>query len=208
MTDSAARPSPAHAATPARGVHHRPMRPLEALAGEAAGSRTPLVRELNAAADYLRFLRQEVARLGADEIAKDRIPATIRELDCIIEGTERSSQSIMGAAEEVVAAAGAMDPAAYKAFVGEKMTAIFVACAFQDLARQRAQRIRSTMQTLERRLSRLATMVHTRTTPDLIDYAPIGADGFDPIGPAAPGEGNDQQRVDEIFDDLNDIAWK
>ena len=65
------------------------MRPLEALIGEPAGTRVPLMRELNAAADYLRFVRREVAQLGANEIAKDRLPAAIREVDYIIEGAER-----------------------------------------------------------------------------------------------------------------------
>ncbi|PSC04600.1 hypothetical protein SLNSH_12530 [Alsobacter soli] len=207
MTDSPPRPALSIAyATTARGPHPRPTRSLEALAGEPAGSRSPIVRELNAAADYLRFLRQEIARLGADEIAKERIPVAIRELECIVDGTEKSSNAIMGAAEEVIAGAG-MAPEAYKAFVAEKMTAIFVACAFQDLASQRARRIQSTLQTMERRLSRLATMVNTRHVPDLVDFTPA-ADEVSEIGPAFPDEANDQQRVDEIFEEHHDIDWK
>jgi chemotaxis protein CheZ len=209
MSDNAARPTKAQApaARAARSTSGRPMRPLEALIGEPAGSRAPLVRELNAAADYLRFVRMEVSQLGANEIAKDRLPAAIREVDYIVEGTEKSSNAIMTAAEEVIAAKD-LDPAAYQAFVAEKMTAIFLACAFQDLTTQRARRIQSTLHTVERRLSRLASRLGTREIPNLVDFAPAAPDGLVADGPPAPGEGNDQQSVDHIFEEWSDVDWR
>ena len=69
-------------------------------------------------------------------------------------------------------AAKDLEPAAYQAFVAEKMTAIFLACAFQDLTTQRARRIQSTLHTVERRLSRLASKLGTREIPYLVDYWP------------------------------------
>ncbi|WP_460449177.1 hypothetical protein [Alsobacter sp. SYSU BS001988] len=183
------------------------MRPLEALIGEPAGTRVPLMRELNAAADYLRFVRREIAQLGANEIAKDRLPAAIREADYIIEGAERSANAIMSAAEEVIAAKD-LDPAAYQAFVAEKMTAIFLACAFQDLTTQRTRRIQSALHTLERRMSRLASKLGTREIPNLVDYAPAGSDELVADGPAAPGEGNDQQSIDHMFEEWSDVDWR
>ncbi|WP_406856539.1 hypothetical protein ABEG18_02600 [Alsobacter sp. KACC 23698] len=208
MSDSAARPTPAPA-SPGRGGRPtgRPMRPLEALIGEPAGTRAPLVRELNAAADYLRFVRKEIAQLGANEIAKERLPTAIREADYIIEGAERSANAIMSAAEEVIAAKD-LDPAAYQAFVAEKMTAIFLACAFQDLTTQRTRRIQSTLHTLERRMSRLASKLGTREIPNLVDYAPADSGELVADGPAAPGEGNDQTTIDHMFEEWSDVDWR
>jgi len=169
---------------------------------------TPLAREIGMAADYMRFLRQELSRLGPNEIAKDRLPAAARELGWIIQETGLSTNTIMTAAEEVLAADD-MDADAYRNFVADKMTAIFVACAFQDLAAQRGKRVQATLSTVERRMSRLATALGTRDVPDLVDYAvpppsppePVG------IGPSAPGQGNSQSQIDEIFEEWNGVEW-
>ena len=74
---------------------HRPPRPH---------ARAPLMREIDAAADYLRFVRRELAALGANELAKGQIPAAAQELDYIIEDSAEVSNAIMTAAEQVMAA--------------------------------------------------------------------------------------------------------
>jgi chemotaxis protein CheZ len=169
---------------------------------------TPLTREIGIAADYMRFLRQELSRLGPNEIAKDRLPAAARELGWIIQETGLSTNTIMTAAEEVMAAAD-MEAEAYRAFVADKMTAIFVACAFQDLAAQRGKRVQATLSTVERRMSRLATALGTRDVPDLVDFAAPPPVAPEPVGlgPSAPGQGNSQTQIDEIFEEWNGIEW-
>jgi len=186
--------------SPAEHSAHRPADPTTA--------RTPLAREIGMAADYMRFLRQELSRLGPNEIAKDRLPAAARELGWIIQETGLSTNTIMTAAEEVVAAAD-MDAEAYRTFVADKMTAIFVACAFQDLAAQRGKRVQATLSTVERRMSRLATALGTRDVPDLVDYAAPPPSPTEPvgIGPSAPGQGNSQSQIDEIFEEWNGVEW-
>ena len=186
--------------SPAEHSAHRPTDPTTA--------RTPLAREIGMAAEYMRFLRQELSRLGPNEIAKDRLPAAARELGWIIQETGLSTNTIMTAAEEVVAAAD-MDAEAYRTFVADKMTAIFVACAFQDLAAQRGKRVQSTLSTVERRMSRLATALGTRDTPDLVDFAAPAPLAPEPvgIGPSDPGQGNSQSQIDEIFEEWNGVEW-
>jgi len=179
---------------------HRPVEP--------GTGNTPLAREIGMAADYMRFPRHELSRLGPNEIAKDRLPAAARELGWIIQETGLSTNTIMTAAEEVVAAAD-MDAEAYRTFVADKMTAIFVACAFQDLAAQRGKRVQSTLSTVERRMSRLATALGTRDTPDLVDFAAPAPVAPEPvgIGPSDPGQGNSQLQIDEIFEEWTGVEW-
>ena len=183
------------AANPAQS--REPVRPsLSGLFSDYGVKRAPLMREIGAAADYLRFVRREIAALGSNELAKDQIPAALREIDLIITTSEDFSNAIMAAAEDVMAA-DMTDAQAYRAYVAEKMTAIIVQCAFQDLTAQRATRVRGTLATLERRLSRIASMIASRDMPSIVDFEP-GPDAGG-IGPAAPGEGNDQARVDALL---------
>ncbi|WP_293856615.1 hypothetical protein [uncultured Alsobacter sp.] len=158
-----------------------------------------LVREIGAAADYLRRCRQELASLGANELAKDRIPAASRELDDIIGDGAEFSHAIMMAAERVMNASED-DPAAYRALVHEAITSIIVQCAFQDITAQRAQRVRGALDTIERRLARLATFVATREMPDIVDFSAPDATIVEPkAGPAPRGQGNDQASIDRIL---------
>jgi chemotaxis protein CheZ len=181
--------NPAPSREPARPSLSNPF-------GDHGLQRAPLMREIGAAADYLRFVRREIASLGANELAKDQIPAALREIDLIITTSEDFSNAIMSAAEDVMSAQMA-DPQAYRAYVAEKMTSIIVQCAFQDLTAQRATRVRTTLASLERRLSRIASMIASRDMPSIVDFEPGPDAGV--IGPAAPGEGNDQARIDALL---------
>jgi chemotaxis protein CheZ len=181
--------NPAPARQPARPAASNPF-------ADHGLQRAPLMREIGAAADYLRFVRREIAALGSNELAKDQIPAALREIDYIIATSEDFSNAIMSAAEDVMAAQTS-DPQAYRAYVAEKMTAIIVHCAFQDLTAQRATRVRTTLSTLERRLSRIASMIASRDVPSIVDFEPGRETGV--IGPAPPGEGNDQARIDALL---------
>lgn len=166
---------------------------------EAAPDGALLVREIGAAADYLRRCRQELATLGANELAKDRIPSAARELDDIIEDGSEFSHAIMTAAERVMNAPDD-DPAAYRTIVREAITTIIVQCAFQDITAQRAQRVRGALDTIERRLARLATFVATRDMPDIVDFSTAEPKVVESkAGPAPRGEGNDQAGIDRIL---------
>ena len=158
-----------------------------------------LAREIGAAADYLRLCRQELATLGANELAKDRIPSAARELDDIIEDGSEFSHAIMTAAERVMEAPDD-DPEAYRAIVREAITAIIMQCAFQDITAQRAQRVRGALDSIERRLARLATFLATRDMPDLVDFSTTESKAVEPkAGPAPRGQGNDQAGIDRIL---------
>lgn len=160
--------------------------------------RTPLVREIDAAADYLRYVRRELAALGANEMAKGQIPAALRELHDVMEDSTHLADAVMTAAEEVIAGP-AQDAEVYRAFVAERMTAMMVQCAMQDVAAQRARRIQIVLQTMERRLARLATFVATREMPEIVDLdLETPAEPADATSPALDRR-NDQAAVDGLL---------
>lgn len=177
----------------------RPARALDATA-EATPARAPLMREINAASDYLRFVRRELAALGANELAKGQIPTAVQELDYIVEDSAEVSNVIMTAAEQVMAARE-MPAEAFRDFVVEHMTTVILQCAVQDICAQRARRTQAVLRTIERRLARLATFVATRELPEIVDFEPCdpAAVPRTVIGPSRPGEGNDQAAVDRLL---------
>ena len=112
-------------------------------------------RELKDIADYIQALRREICALQANDLRHRRIPAAGEELAAIVKATEQASNTIMECAEAAMAA-DPSDPVAYKAFVAERMTAVFEACAFQDITGQRVAKVVETLEHIEARVSRFA----------------------------------------------------
>jgi chemotaxis protein CheZ len=114
-------------------------------------------QELKDIADYIGSLRREIGTLQANDLRHKRIPAAGHELAAIVKATEDASNTIMACAEAAMAAgADSSDLVAYKAFVADRMTAVFEACAFQDLTGQRLARVVDTLKHIEARISRFA----------------------------------------------------
>jgi chemotaxis protein CheZ len=111
--------------------------------------------ELNDIADYIQSLRREISALQANDLRHRRIPAAGHELAAIVTATEQASNTIMECAEAAIAA-DLPDLAAYKAFIAERMTIVFEACAFQDITGQRVAKVVETLEHIETRVSRFA----------------------------------------------------
>jgi chemotaxis protein CheZ len=122
-------------------------------------------QELMEIADYIRALHREISALQTNDLLKKRIPAAGQELSAIVKATEQASNTIMECAEAAMAAsASASDLAAYKAFVVERMIAVFEACAFQDLTGQRLAKVVDTLKHIELRISRFADATRAQDT--------------------------------------------
>lgn len=164
---------------------------------------TGLYRELAAIAGYITTLRAEIGRLQPNDMKQSRIPSAGMELDAVVQATEKATDTIMGVAEELMAA-DASDPAAFKALVDEKMMILFEACSFQDLTGQRVAKVVETLRHIEQRVSRFAEAINVadehgfaseeeqrreiRRAANIIN------------GPALAGEGIEQIDVDQLFD--------
>ena len=123
------------------------------------GRRRPKIRaEIREIKSYLQRSRTEIARLQANDMLRRRIPLARRELQAVVGATEEASNRIIDCAEAILSADTA-DPAAFHASVTYHITAIFEACAFQDIAGQRIAGVLQNLSEIEARLSRFAEAI-------------------------------------------------
>lgn len=122
-------------------------------------------RELREISDYIVNMRSEIAHLRAGELQSSRLPRAGEDLGAIVLATEEATNSIMEAAEAMMAAAGE-DEATLRNVVNDKVMSIFEACSFQDLTGQRIARVISTLEHVEARIGRFATAVKTDAGSD------------------------------------------
>jgi chemotaxis protein CheZ len=160
------------------------------LAPNPGSGRAPAQRPVRPAPESMRRASAQLAALRVGEFASERLPMARRELEAMLSQSLGSIESIMGAAESIMTAM-AERPEGYEAFIREKVTEIFVACAFQDITAQRGRRLSGILDAIEQRLSGLSAAL----------AAPGPQEGDEPTlsGPALPGDGNDQAAVDALL---------
>jgi chemotaxis protein CheZ len=160
-------------------------------------------RELKNIADYIRSLRREINALQANDLRHRRIPAAGHELAAIVEATEQASNTIMACAEAAMAA-DPSDPAAYRAFVADRMTAVFEACAFQDITGQRVAKVVETLEHIEARVSRFAEATGAKDAGGhASDKEALEAERKLRLfihGPPLAGDGAGQSEIDAIIE--------
>ena len=163
---------------------------------------TAVYREMREIAGYIERMKSEIGALQADDIKTSRIPAAGQELGAIVKSTESATDTIMNCAEALIAADD-LDPAAYRALVQEKMVVIFEACSFQDITGQRIAKVIETLQHIESRVSRFASIV---TTEEGTGFASDEERARDERkkrlllhGPQLASQAIDQAEVDALF---------
>ncbi len=129
-----------------------------------------IYRELREIATYIMTMKEEISALQANDLKSKRIPAAGRELDLIVQSTAEATNTIMECAEAIMAA-DASDPVAYKAFVDDKMIAIFESCSFQDITGQRVAKVVETLRQIENRVTRFATAINAKDASGFADEA-------------------------------------
>ncbi len=163
---------------------------------------TKVYRELREIAGYIDSMRQEIGALQVNDLKNRRIPSAGQELGAIVQATEQATNTIMECAEAVMAA-DAGDPSAYKALVDEKMLVIFEACSFQDITGQRIAKVVETLQHIETRVARFASVMHAKDLDGfLTEHERAQAERRQRCmlnGPQLAGQGNAQTAVDELF---------
>jgi chemotaxis protein CheZ len=154
--------------------------------------RSAPARAVRGAPEALRLPSTQVAALKIGEFASERLPLARRELEALLAQSLSSIDSIMSAAEAIMTAM-AERPDDYQTLVRDKVTDIFVACAFQDLTAQRGRRLNAILDSVEQRLTGLGAA--------LASAAAEVAEHAEPVltGPALPGDGNDQAAIDALL---------
>ena len=111
-----------------------------------------VTEELTAIAKEITRMKQEISALRANDMTGNKIPDAGRELDAIVEATENATNTIMEAAEEIMAA-DPSDSEAYQDLVSNKMIGIFEACTFQDITGQRISKVVHTLRFIDERVT-------------------------------------------------------
>jgi len=117
-----------------------------------------LFDEMRYISSYIQRTRVEISNLRPTDLSEDRIPRAGAELHAVVQHTAEATNLIMAVAEDVMAA-DTSDPAAYQAFVSDKMMEIFEACTFQDITGQRIKKVVDTLTHIEHRLERFASVM-------------------------------------------------
>jgi len=106
--------------------------------------------------------KQEIASLHVSAFNDSGRPRVTRELDAVVEGTERATQQILDAAEIIEEAASALAASvergqeqALAQDVQDNVVRIFEACNFQDLSGQRIAKVLATLKFVEDRIARM-----------------------------------------------------
>ncbi|MCC2113653.1 MAG: chemotaxis protein [Hyphomicrobiales bacterium] len=162
-----------------------------------------LSAELIAISQEIAEMKLEIGQLRPGEIRDGHIPDAGRELDAVVDATETATHTIMEAAEAIMSA-DAVDPAAYKDLVDEKVIEIFEACSFQDITGQRITKVVETLQASDRRVSRFADrlkMFDCETGAATEEECARAKRKRELIlhGPQHEGEGVSQDDVDAFF---------
>ncbi|CAN0512551.1 unnamed protein product, partial [Phaeothamnion confervicola] len=101
---------------------------------------TTIYTEFASLSKYIDQARKDIASLQPSDMNAQYIPRAGQELDAIVESTEAATNTIMQAAEEIMAA-DTNDTVAYQELVGDAVMRIFEACSFQDITGQRISKV-------------------------------------------------------------------
>ena len=163
-----------------------------------------LYSEFSAIANEISNMKKEIAALCPTEMRHSAIPEAGRELDAVVEATEKATNIIMTSAEEIMAA-DPSDPDAYQAIVNDKIIEIFEACSFQDITGQRITKVVKALNVIDQRVS---TFVDRLKMTDVEDFRREETEEerrqreLILHGPQHAGEGVDQSEVDAMLSDL------
>jgi chemotaxis protein CheZ len=155
--------------------------------------------ELRYVANYIKQTRTEISNLRPNDLSADQIPGAGAELHAVVKHTAEATNTIIAAAEEVMAV-DTSDLGAYQAFVSDKMMEIFEACTFQDITGQRIRKVVDTLDHIESRLERFATIMGVEDAE--VEETDADKRKRENIlnGPALNGPEVAQDTIDALFD--------
>jgi chemotaxis protein CheZ len=162
--------------------------------------------ELSEIAEFITKARDEIRALRPNDLRRECIPSAGAELDAIVKDTETATNSIMSAAEAMLAC-GETDLEAYKLFVAEQAMAIFEACGFQDITGQRVTKVVNVLSEIEVRIASLASNLGVGDPVEEMDGGAVEETAAQRRrreqilnGPAIDGPVTSQDSIDAMFD--------
>jgi chemotaxis protein CheZ len=200
---------------PPQSVEPQPAdRPLTARARAEIVEAQAFKAELAAIHEALGRTAAEMAALIAGTSEGGQASRVSRELAAIVTGTERATQEILQAAEEIDQSAHALAETlkagheqALAHDIQERIVRVFEVCNFQDLTGQRVSNVVTTLTFIEERISRLFEIWQR---VEHLKPAAAACDDSDDNrflnGPKLAGESGHatQSEIDEIFFGISD----
>lgn len=173
---------------------------MATMQGDITPNHLRLYKELDDLATYIHNAKREIAALCPGDIRYSHLPAATDQLDAIVEQTEKATNTILDAVEQIEAAAGKLDAPA----ITEQVTRIFEACGFQDLTGQRISKVVATLKFIEERLDQLLDVFGDELAGARKAAARRGEDSSEDDdrlldGPQLPEEANKQEEIDALL---------
>ncbi|ODN71713.1 protein phosphatase CheZ [Methylobrevis pamukkalensis] len=125
------------------------------------GEAMKLKDELDEIQAAIMQTKREIATLHVSNFEGREMSRVTDELDAVVHGTERATETILSAAEVIDDAANTLaartkgEDHALAADIQERVIAIFEACNFQDLTGQRINKVVHAMRFIETRVARM-----------------------------------------------------
>jgi len=163
-----------------------------------------LRQELQEMSSYIQQTRQEIAALHPDESGKNRIMSATGELDAIVSATERATLDILNAVDRIGVAAARLPasegPESVRAEIETQVTAIMMACSFQDITGQRTTKVVNTLRYIDKRINSMIEIwgIDGSVKPVATESEDARPDAHLMNGPALEG-GVSQGDVDALF---------
>lgn len=163
-----------------------------------------IYQDLAEMAGEITTMKSDLAALRLSDMRHKRLPVAGRELDAVVEATEEATNTIMSAAETIMAA-DPSDSEAYQAVVNDKVIEIFEACSFQDISGQRISKVVETLNHIDERVSALVQKLKL-VVQETDDAEPEEETAEEKRrrelilhGPQFKGEGVNQNDIDDMF---------
>ncbi len=169
--------------------------------------------ELMDIAGAIANTKQEIAAMGAQDGADDRITTASIELDAIVSTAEKATGDILNHAEQIQEIAwtlreNGIDETSCAA-LDNHATEIYTACSFQDLTGQRTQKIIKILAFIDQRIEAMTDIWNPNGRSDgaLMDTPPMaGIDDARPDthllnGPQIEAEAASQDEIDDVLSD-------
>ncbi len=130
----------------------------ETMSGNRSSTHVKFLRhELQEMSSSIARARNEIAAIKPADDGDNRIMAATEELDAIVTATERATNDILGAAENLQEIAGKLRTSGTDTDVCDTLenhaTNIFMACSFQDITGQRTTKVVNVLRYLEQRVT-------------------------------------------------------
>lgn len=154
--------------------------------------------EMRQMSDLILEMRSDVASLRPEDLKDDKIPRAGLELDAVVKNTEDATNTIMEAAEEIMAL-DLTDADDAGTAINNACMRIFEACSFQDITGQRVNKVVKTLTQIESRLESIRSDWANDLGPQKEVPEPEEEANILLGGPALEGEGVDQSGVDALL---------